>query len=47
MTKAQQKKLDTIIGKLEALQSDCVDKSRKESEAMAEAKKRLMEIMTY
>ena len=44
MTNAQQKKLDTIIGKLEALQHDCVRATQKERDAMREAKSRLLEI---
>lgn len=44
MTNAQQKKLDTIIGELEALQRDCVNATQKERDAMSEAKSRLLKI---
>jgi len=47
MTQAENKKLDTIIGKLEALQNACRNLSQKEQDAMAAAKKRLMEICKY
>lgn len=46
MTAAQHKKLNTIIGKLEALQADC-NATQKESDAMREAKSRLIEILEY
>ena len=45
MTNAQQKKLDTIIAKLEALQHDCAGATQKERDAMRVAKDRLLEIL--
>jgi hypothetical protein len=46
MTVAQQKKLDTIIAKLEALQSDCAGKAtQKEKDAIQVAKSRLLAIL--
>jgi len=45
MTNAQQKKLDTIIGKLEALQNSISKPTQKESDAMREAKSRLLSIL--
>ena len=47
MTQAEQKKLDTIIGKLEALQNSSSKKSQKEEDAMRVAKSRLLEILKY
>jgi hypothetical protein len=41
MTAAQMKKLDTIIGKIEALQHQVTE--RKDKEALEVAKKRLLE----
>jgi len=46
MTAAQNKKLDTIISKLEALQADC-NATQKEADAMRQAKSRLIEILEY
>jgi hypothetical protein len=46
MTAAQQKKLDTIIAKLEALQHDCAGMAtQKEKDAMRVAKDRLLGIL--
>jgi len=45
MTNAQQKKLDTIIGKLEALQNSISKPTQKESDAIREAKSRLLSIL--
>ena len=45
MTNAQQKKLETIIGKIEALQSDIVKPTQKEQDALRVAKTRLLEIL--
>ena len=45
MTVAEQKKLDTIIGKLEALQDSCANLTQKEKDAMRVAKSRLLEIL--
>lgn len=47
MTNADHKKLDTIIGKLEALQNSTRTKTREEAEAMSKAKTLLMEILRY
>ena len=47
MTNADYKKLDTIIGKLEALQNSARTKTREEAEAMSKAKTLLMEILRY
>lgn len=47
MTAAESKKLDTIIGKLEALQNCATRKTREEAEAMHEAKRLLMSILKY
>ena len=47
MTAADHKKLNTIIGKLEALQHSTRTKTREEAEAMSNAKTILMEIMQY
>jgi hypothetical protein len=44
MTNAQNKKLDTIVGKLEHLQGEW-NYTQKEIDAMRAAKKRLMEIL--
>ena len=45
MTRAQHKKLDTIVVKIEALQADIENKTQKETDALVEAKKRLMSIL--
>lgn len=45
MTQSQQKKLDTIIGKIEALQNGCGSPSQKESDAMQNAKSLLLSIL--
>ena len=45
MTVAEKKKLDTIIGKLEALQNSCANLTQKEKDAMRAAKSRLLEIL--
>ena len=45
MKRAQQKKLDTIIAKIEALQGDIENKTQKEADALAVAKTRLMSIL--
>ena len=45
MTVAQQNKLNTIIGKLEALQNDIGSKSQKEDDAMRAAKSKLLTIL--
>lgn len=45
MTNAEQKKLNTIIGKIEHLQNSCVNLTQKEKDAMRVAKSRLIEIM--
>jgi len=47
MTYAQNKKLDTIIGKLEALQNSMERKTQKEEDAMRAAKSRLISILKY
>tara|TARA_R110000772_G_C12965676_1_gene403984 strand:+ start:340 stop:483 length:144 start_codon:yes stop_codon:yes gene_type:complete len=44
---ADHKKLNTIIGKLEALQYSTRTKTREEAEAMSKAKTLLMEILQY
>jgi len=45
MTAAQQKKLNTIIAKLETLQRDSEGATQKERDAMRVAKDRLLEIL--
>ena len=45
MTSAQNKKLDTIIGKLEALQDSMERKTQKEEDAMKDAKSILISIL--
>ena len=47
MTSAQNKKLDTIIGKLEALQNSMKRKTQKEEDAMRDAKSRLISILKF
>ena len=47
MTYAQNQKLDTIIGKLEALQNNMKQKTQKEEDAMRDAKSRLLSILKY
>ena len=47
MTNAENKKLDTIIGKLEALQNSMERKTQKEEDAMRAAKSRLISILKY
>jgi hypothetical protein len=44
MTNAQNKKLDTIVGKLESLQNEW-NYTQEEVDAMRAAKRRLMEIL--
>ena len=46
MTSAQNKNLDTIIAKIEALQADIARPTQSETDALAAAKKRLMQIYT-
>lgn len=47
MTTAQQKKLNTIIGKLEALQADIEKPTQTQSDAMKAAKSRLIDILDH
>jgi len=47
MTRAQQTKLNTIIGKTEALQGSIEKPSQKEADAMREAKSRLLSILNF
>ena len=47
MTSAENKKLDTIIGKLESLQNSMGRKTQKEEDAMRNAKSRLISILKY
>ena len=47
MTNAENKKLDTIIGKLESLQNSMGRKTQKEDDALRAAKSRLISILKY
>ena len=47
MTSAENKKLDTIIGKLESLQNSMGRKTQKEDDALRAAKSRLISILKY
>ena len=47
MTSAENKKLDTIIGKLESLQNSMGRKTQKEDDAIRDAKSRLISILKY
>ena len=47
MTSAENKKLDTIIGKLESLQNSMGRKTQKEDDALRAAKSRLISIFKY
>ena len=47
MTNAENKKLDTIIGKLESLQNSMGRKTQKEDDAMRAAKSRLISILKF
>jgi hypothetical protein len=44
MTNSEMKKLDTIIGKIEALQASMESKTQKEADAMQKAKSALLTI---
>ena len=45
MTHAENKKLDTIVGKLEALENSIKAVTQKESDAIRSAKSRLLSIL--
>ena len=45
MTRAEHKKLDTIVGKLESLENSTKAKTQKEADAIREAKSRLLSIL--
>lgn len=45
MAVEENKKLETIIGKLEALPNSCTNLTQKEKDAMRVAKSRLLEIL--
>ena len=47
MTRAQQTKLNTIIGKLEALENNCKNKTQEQSDAMRSAKSALLRILEH